>query len=156
MRFTTILKTWARNVQLRLEWSFLHLILIGLSRAHATTCKNNIVLLQLTIQGLIQNFVLNRGWLHSEMPLGDPLVIKKFEATVRCSYISGLHGIMWQLFKPMYLLPAPSLSVYTDWGEKNLPPAVLTSIPGSLSPVFLLDQEVDHSYPTLSLGYTTG
>ncbi|OXA63003.1 uncharacterized protein LOC110863178 isoform X2 [Folsomia candida] len=96
------------------------------------------------------------GWLHSEMPLGDPLAMKKFEDGVRYSYISGLHGIMWQIFKPMYLLPAPSLSVYTDWGEKNLPPAVLTSIPGSITPVYLLGQEVDHSYPTLSLGYTTG
>lgn len=96
------------------------------------------------------------GWLHSEVPMGDPLAVQKFEASVRYSYKTGLHGIMWQIFKPMYLLPAPSLSVYTDWGERNLPPAVLTSIPGSLTPVYLLGQEVDHSYPTLSLGYTSG
>jgi len=100
--------------------------------------------------------LLFRGWLHSEVNLGDPEVIPKFESSVKYSYISGLHGIMWQLFRAFYVLPAPPLAVYTDWGEKNLPPAVLTSIPGSLTPVTLLGHEVDHSYPTLSLGYTAG
>jgi len=96
------------------------------------------------------------GWLHSEVQLGDALVIKKFEERVKETYINGLHGIMWHVFKPMYLLPAPFLSFYTHWGETNLPPAVVTTFPSSTTKAILLGQEIDHFYPTLALGYTTG
>jgi hypothetical protein len=96
------------------------------------------------------------AWLHAEARLGDANVINRFEASVKYSYMSGLHGIMWEIFRGLYLLPKPCLAVYTSWGERNLPAVVLSSIPGSLEAVQLMGHKVLESYPVLSLGCSTG
>lgn len=90
------------------------------------------------------------------MNIGDPLATEKFEAEVKRMYMTGLHGVIWQIFRGLYLLPAPFLYRYCHWGEKRLPAMVLTSIPGSLTPLTIGGVSVVYSYPVLALGCSTG
>ncbi|CAG7785077.1 unnamed protein product [Allacma fusca] len=96
------------------------------------------------------------AWIHADLTIGDAEVMQKFETSVKQSFISGMHGVMWQVFRALYLLPAPFLAVYTNWGETNLPPVVLSCIPGSLSFVSMVGNEVQHCVPILALGCSTG
>ena len=98
----------------------------------------------------------HRAWIHADLTIGDPEVMARFEWSVKQSFISGMHGVMWQIFRCLYLLPAPFLAVYTHWGETNLPPVVLSCIPGSLSYVSMVGNPVEQCVPILALGSSTG
>ena len=97
------------------------------------------------------------GWLHAELPIGGGIeALRGFDNNVKKSYKLGMHGGMWEFFRGMYLIPMPLLKAYTTWGETNIPPVILSSIPGTMSRVNIYGLPVLQSYPVLSLGCSMG
>jgi hypothetical protein len=82
--------------------------------------------------------------------------LRSFDSNVKGSYKLGMHGVMWEFFRGMYLVPSPLLRGYTSWGETNIPPVILSSIPGTMSQVKIAGINVLQSYPVLSLGCSMG
>jgi len=98
-----------------------------------------------------------RGFLHAELPIGGGVdAIRGFDRNVKASYKLGMHGGMWEFFRGMYIVPMPLLNAYTTWGETNIPPVILSSIPGTMSVVNVYGLKVLQSYPVLSLGCSMG
>jgi len=108
---------------------------------------------------LLTNSVLGlrSAWLHSEMPVGGgQKALIEFDQSLKNSYKLGMHGVMWEFFRAMYLMPGPLLKRYTTWGEVNIPPVLLSSVPGTLGQVSVLGLEALQSFPILSLGCSMG
>jgi len=97
------------------------------------------------------------GWLHAELPIGGgQKALFGFDSNVRKSYTLGMHGVMWEFFRGMYLVPNPILKKQAFWGESNIPPVILSSIPGTLTKTHMMGNEVLRAFPILGLGCSMG
>lgn len=97
------------------------------------------------------------AFVHAELPLKTGLEpFYEFEKNIKTSYISGMHGVVWQFFRGMYVVPSPLLHLYTAWGERKLPPVLFSSVPGPVNDVYLLGDKILESIPVIRLGCTMG